>query len=218
MTKATALAIAAGAAYGVTQWPRMTSWGATRQEAEDALPGDEVVGEAKYRTTRAVTIGAPVDEVWPWLAQLGQGRGGLYSYDWLENAVGLHIHSAEEIIPELQDLSVGDVIRLMPVGTEPELHFVVARVEPPHLLVLGPEGTREDAFAANLPYPVWTFRLKAVGDRGTRLVVRFQSDFKPTPLGRLMYKYALEPVHFVMERKMLLTIKERAEGAASTVP
>jgi hypothetical protein len=211
---ATALAVAVGAAYGIARWPRMTNWGATPHEAEAEMPGDEIIGEPKYRTTHAVTIDAPVERVWPWLVQIGQGRAGLYSYDWLENLLGLDVHSADRIVPEHQDLSAGDVIRLVPEDTEPPLRFVVARVDAPYLLVLGPGSRREEALASNLPYPCWTFRLGPVPGRRTRLVVRFQSDFKPTPLGWLMNKYALEPLHFMMERKMLLGIKERAEGAA----
>jgi hypothetical protein len=215
VTKAAGAAVlAAGAAAGLAQWPRMTTWGATPEEAGETLPGDETVGTARYRTTHAVTIDAPVERVWPWLVQIGQGRGGLYSYDWLENLAGLQIHSADRIVPELQGLAVGDRVRLAPEGAEPDLSFVVSRLEPPHLLVLGPAGTREEALAAGLPYPVWTFRLEPTEDGRTRLVVRFQSDFTPSAFGLVVNKYALEPVHFLMERKMMLGIKERAERAA----
>lgn len=211
---AAAVTAAAGVAYGLSRWSRMSTWGATTTEAAEVLPGDEIVGEAKYRATHAVTVEAPAEQVWPWLVQLGQGRGGMYSYDWLENLVGLHMHSADRIVPELQELAVGDVVRLVPEGTDPDLGFVVARLEPPHLLVLGPSGTREVAVEAHLPYASWTFLLRPFDDRSCRLLVRFQSDFQPTPMGWLMNKYALEPVHLVMERKMLLGIKERAERAA----
>jgi hypothetical protein len=191
-------------------WQWMTHWGATDQEAAEALPGDEIVGQPRYRTTHAVTIEAPVEEVWPWLVQIGQGRGGMYSYDWVENLFGLQMHSADRIVPALQTLAVGDVIRMVPEGTRPDLRFVVSRLDPPHILVLGADGSPADALASDLPYPCWTFVLREIDGR-TRLVVRFQSDFDPTPLGWLMNKYALTPVHFVMERKMLLGIRDRAE-------
>ena len=209
-----AAAVAAGAAYGISHWARMATWGATPEEVAEALPGDELIGSARYRTTHAVTIDAPVERVWPWVVQLGQGRGGMYSYDWLENLAGLHMHSADRIVPELQTLAVGDVVRLVPEGAEPSLRFVVEDVQPPHLLVLGPDTPREQALASGMPYPAWTFRLTSPDAHHTRLVVRFQSDFAPTALGWVMNKYALEPVHFVMERKMLLGIKDRAEHAA----
>lgn len=194
----------------------MFNWGATRQEVDESLPGDEIVGHAKYRSTRAITVNAPVDRVWPWLAQLGQGRGGLYSYDWLENLLRLDIHSADHIMPDHQHLAVGDVVRLVPEGAEPPLQFVVSQVQPPHLLVLGPGGTRQDAFRARMPFPVWTFRLTSGAEGTTRLVVRFQSDFEPSAMSQVVNKYALAPVHFVMERKMLLGIKHRAEHIKRT--
>jgi hypothetical protein len=211
----TALAVAGGTTYAISRWPRMATWGATSEEADAVMPGDEIVGEARYRTTHAVDIDAPVEEVWPWLAQMGQGRGGLYSYDWLENALGLDIHSVDRVVPDLQALDVGDSVRMVPEGSEPELVFTVARAEPPHLLVLGPRGTREEAMESGLPYSCWTFLLKPRDRDRTRLVVRLTSDFKPTPAGFLVNKYALGPVHFVMERKMLLGIRERAERAAA---
>lgn len=170
-----------------------------------------MVGTVRYRTTHAITIDAPREVVWSWLIQLGQGRGGMYSYDWLENLLGLYMHSAQAIRPELQRLAVGDVVSMVPEGTQPSLQLVIARLDAPALLVLGPTASREDAFAANLPYPCWTFRLTRTARGGTRLLDRFQSDFRPSPLGWLMNKYALEPVHFLMERKMLLTLKERSE-------
>lgn len=177
------------------------------------MPGDDLIERARYRSTRAVPIDASSSEVWPWLVQMGQGRGGLYSYDWLENLLGLHMHSAHSVEPALQGLVVGDLIRLVPEGTEPPLRFTVARIDAPHVLVLGPDGTLETALAAGLPFPSWTFQLVDQPDGHCRLVVRFQCDFDPTLMGRVMYKYALTPVHFVMERKMLLGIKKRAEGA-----
>jgi hypothetical protein len=192
---------------------RQQHWGASEAEVEASLPGDDLVPRARSVSTMAITMRATPERVWPWLVQMGQGRGGLYSYDWLENLVGLDMHSADSIVPALQNLRPGDRVRMVPEGTEPDLSFVVTVVEPPHLLVLGPTGSREDALQAGLPYPCWTFRLQARDEDTTRLVVRFQSDFEPTWLGRLMNKYALLPVHFVMERKMLLGIKERAERA-----
>jgi hypothetical protein len=202
--------------FGISGWRRMATWGTTSREASAVMPGDETVGRARYSSTHAVTIDSAAADVWPWLVQIGQGRGGLYSYDWLENLLGLDIHSAREIDPALQSLSVGEVVRLVPEGSEPPLSFVVERLDAPTLLVLGPPTSRADALAAHLPYPCWTFQLDSVGEGACRLVVRFQADFDPTPLGLLAYKFALQPIHFVMERKMMLTIKARAERAPRT--
>jgi hypothetical protein len=213
-------AAAAGAATvttcAVSRWPLMATWGSTETEVLAPMPGDDLIGQARYRSTHAVTIDAAPSEVWPWLVQMGQGRGGLYSYDWIENLLGLHMHSADRIDTDLQGLAVGDPVRLVPEGTEPPLRFVVAQIDEPSVLVLGPDGDRDAAFSAQLPFPCWTFQLTPAGADRCRLVVRFQMDFDPTPLGWMAYKYALQPVHFVMERKMLLGIKQRAEVSATS--
>ena len=153
------MTLAVGAAYAASRWPEMATWGATPDEVSATMPGDDVVGVPRYRTTHAVTIQAPVQRVWPWLVQMGQGRGGLYSYDRLENALGLQIHSADRIVPELQDLQVGDVVRMVPEGMQPDLAFSVLRLQAPTLLLLGAVTSREDAFTAGMPFPCWTFAL-----------------------------------------------------------
>ena len=89
-------------------------------------------------------------------------------------------------------------------------------LQPLWTLVLGPHGDRDEALVQGLPWPTWTFVLRDLGNGSSRLLVRMRSDFTPTPLGLLANKYALEPVHFAMERKMLLGIKQRAEQAAAT--
>ena len=101
------------------------------------MPGDELVSRPMMGYTRAITIDAPPDDVWPWLVQIGQGRGGLYSFDGLENLVGCDIHSADRILPDFQRLEVGDLIRLGPPGYP---CFRVAQVEPG--CVLGARGGR----------------------------------------------------------------------------
>ena len=193
-------AIGAGAAalvYRVAVHERLARWGATREEWEGALPGDAVVPVASHQSTRAVEIDAEPSEVWPWLVQLGQGRGGLYSYDWLENLFRLDIHSADRILEEYQGLSVGDTVALAPSGEGP----IVRELDPQKLMLL----------EATMPPWTWLFALRSCGGGGTRLVVRNRvSTTGSNPLVRLSY-VALGPVVFVMERKMLLGIKERAE-------
>ena len=105
---------AALAAYRYVVQPWHKTWGATEEEAQKPLPGDEFVPDPAYMTTRAITIEAPPEDVWPWLVQVGQDRGGFYSYEWLENIFGLDIHNADEIISEWQNLEVGDIVRLGP--------------------------------------------------------------------------------------------------------
>jgi hypothetical protein len=201
---------AAGGYAGVVR-PWMLHWGATAGEACRPLPGDDVVARPRYQQTHAVTIEAPPTAVWPWLVQLGQGRGGLYSYDWLENLVGCDIHSADRIIPGLQRLDPGDVIRLVPEDWRTPLWLRVAEVQPERALVLTASGDRPGTLRAGLPWPSWAFVLEPEGQDATRLIVRWRSDFEPTLAGRLANKYLLEPVHFVMERRMLLGIRQRAE-------
>ena len=109
-----ALVLVAGVLYVVVARPLINQWGATDQEHQATWPGDHLVGQPGYVWTSAITIQAPAAQVWPWLVQLGQGRGGLYSYDWLENLVGCDVHSTDRILPEFQTpLQVGDrVIRM----------------------------------------------------------------------------------------------------------
>jgi hypothetical protein len=170
-------------------------WGATPAEQELPLPGDELIGA--HHDTRAVTIEAPVAAVWPWLAQLGQDRGGLYSYSWLENLFLADIHNADRIHPEWQDLQVGGFVRLASRKVYGDLaRLRVLAVEPGSHLVLAGWGS-----------------LVLVGLEGgrTRLYVR---TMRPPAglIGDLARRYLFEPPHFVMERGMMLGIKKRAEA------
>ena len=123
-------------AYLLLVRPWHSRWGATEGEASGALPHDHFVPRPIFQTTRAITIDAPAEEAWRWLVQVGQGRGGLYSYDWLENLADLDVHSAEEIVPELQDLEVGDLVRLAPESMGAEAGLRVAAMERGRALVL----------------------------------------------------------------------------------
>jgi hypothetical protein len=158
-----------------------------------------------------VTVLAPPEEVWPWLAQMGQGRGGLYSYDVLEDIVGCDIHSADTVLPEHQQLDVGDLVRLGPDGFP---CYRVAEVDPGRSLVLlGADAkTHETARPPILPDELgatWQWSLVPLaGSRATRLVVRQRTTYPP---GQSLLWHLVEPVSFVMERAMLLGIRDRAE-------
>jgi hypothetical protein len=157
-----------------------------------ALPAatrDEIVEQPKYHLTHAVAIDAPVQAVWPWLAPLGQGRGGLYSYDWLENLVGCDIHSLDRIDPQLQQLAPGDMVGLVPEDFRVPLRFQVAQVDPPCALVLRGAGTRQEAIRAGLPFPFWAFVLRPRQDGSTRLLARWRSDFRAGVADRLTNQY-----------------------------
>ena len=196
-----------------------TTWGATDAEISRSLPGDDLVSHPKWQWTHAVTIAAPAEAIWPWLAQIGQGRGGFYSYELLENMVGCHIHNADRIIPELQGLQKGDIILLHP--KTPGLP--VAGVEPGRALVLHAgawspsEGTAESAGETPASYSTvsWMWFLEPIDETTTRLISRYRTDYGPGLANRLGYGTAImEPIGFAMSRKMLLGIKERAEAAA----
>jgi len=196
--------LSAGMAYWFGLRPWHIRWGATNDEVARPLPGDEIVPRPRNWSTRAITIAAPAAAVWPWLMQIGQGRGGLYSYDWLENLAGCDIHSTNRIIPEFQYLEVGDVIRLGPEGYPA---YPVAAVEPGCALVLGGDDPELGPHS-------WAFVLEPIDDRTTRLIVRSRGDYPPSPANFVIWRILTEPLHFVMERKMLLGIKQRGEAAA----
>lgn len=194
-------------------------WGATDEEVNAGLPGDEILEVADLVATRAVSIQAPPEDVWPWLAQLGQGRGGFYSYDGLQSLLGLYIRNAEDIVPQWQDIAVGDPVQLAP-GVE--LTAVVVR--PEEALVLqglpgeeddAPRPDEPDAGRPGTPAPpmpfgfTWAFVLRP-GPRGsTRLVVRERYTYLQPWAAPLVE--TVQVASFVMTERMLRGIKERAE-------
>jgi hypothetical protein len=187
-------------------------WGATRDEVRAELPGDDHVPQARLGYTRAVTIKAPPEVVWPWLVQIGYQRAGWYSYDRLEGLVGAADfvdgnRSSRRIVPELQDLKTGDLIR---IGDEPTPALRVAALEPhEHLVLFEDAGTAPDDSTAI----VWSFHLKPAKGGGTRLIARQRLAFRPT-LKNLLLWHVTEFFNFIMERKMMLGLKGRAERHA----
>jgi hypothetical protein len=176
------------------------SWGATESEAARDLPGDDLLTDAGIVSTRAVHVDAPPSAIWPWLVQMGPGRGGAYTYDWIENLMGLGMHSADRILPEYQELAVGDAQRLGARG--PVLR--VAELEPERSLV----------FRSDDGNWVWAFSL-APDSTGTRLISRNRiATGDASRLAQVLNTYAMEPGSLIMERKMLLGIKDRAERLA----
>ena len=198
---------AVGAALGLQAVHARRHWGTTADEAAATLPGDELVPEPAETTTLAVTIAAPAQEVWSWLVQVGQDRGGMYSYDWLENLVGLRIHSTEEIRPEWQQLFVGDRVVVVPEGYGPMpagYAFTVAQVDPPRALVLR-QAPPEHPWNG-----VWSFHIVPAGDGWCRLLARSRTEIAPQLGLRLATRFG-EPVTLVMTRRMLHGIRQRAE-------
>ncbi|MCK4975545.1 MAG: SRPBCC family protein [Anaerolineales bacterium] len=198
-----AAAIAASIVSSPLTRPWYSKWGATDAEIKMTLPGDEFVPNPVLESTRAITIQAPASAVWPWLVQMGQGRGGLYTYQRLENLVGCDMHNADQIIPEYQEIKVGDKVRLVPEGSD--LYFTVSAIEPGRAIVLGGDD----------PPTTWVFNLEPIDSNTTRLIVRWRQGYEPTPGNVFMWRLFTDPITFVMERKMLQGIKVRVEAAAS---
>jgi hypothetical protein len=205
--------VGAGVAYAVVLRPRLLTWGATAAEARAALPGDDLVRD-RWRTTRAITIGAPADEVWPWLAQMGFGRAGWYSYDWLERVIGAGDFaeggSARSVLPQFQILAVGDSVPLSADGG-----LTAAVVDPPGALVLRMAmGLLTGAPARDGDHAVldwtWAFVVVPDGPRSSRLLVRVRADYRPRAV-RMLFPLLLEPVHLLMERAMLRGIRRRVD-------
>ena len=164
------------------------------------MPGDDQVVDPVLASTRGVTIEARPDEIWPWLVQIGHQRGGLYSYDRLDQLFGiLDGPSADRILPQFQHLEVGDVI---PMGRGPS--WPVSIVEPGHALVIAPV---EDQVS-------WAFVLYPAEGASTRLVSRVRVRMGWPPAMKYL-SVAVDIPWFLMERRMLLGIKDRAEAKAS---
>jgi hypothetical protein len=198
-TLAGASAAAAGGAFLYRKFLRqpILNWGTTAEEAAAQLPGDELLEKADGVATRAITIDAPRSAVWPWIAQMGPSpRGGAYTYDWIENLLGLNMHSANRVLPEYQRPQVGDGFGY---GSN-RMSFRL--VEPEHVLATqSADGNW-----------VWTFVLEEQ-EGSTRLISR--NRFRLPRLKDKIGMIPMEPSSLIMERKMLYGIKQRAERLAA---
>lgn len=194
--------------YAALLRPWHLRWGATDAEVAAVLPGDDLLLAPAAVTTRAVTIDAPPEAIWPWLAQLGQARGGFYSYAWIENLVGCQITNADRVVPEWQRVQPGDLVLMTPNPDAPPA-YVVAQVAPNRALVLGHRvGLSTDPAAAWSD--TWQFVIEPLDARRSRLIVRTRSSAEA-----LAFTRVAEPVIFLMEQQMLRGIKERAEQLAA---
>lgn len=195
-----AVTVAAGACvlYWLALRRPVLTWGATDVEAESRLPGDELLEDADGVATHAIEIHAPASAVWPWLAQMGPApRGGAYTYDWIENLLGLNMHSANRVVSEFQHPEVGDTISY---GSN---RMRLERVKPERVLAWRSEDGNW----------VWTFVL-AEHDGTTRLISR--NRFRLPTLVAGIAMLPMESGSLLMERKMLLGIKERAERLSAS--
>lgn len=200
------------AGHVLAPWRRRwrTRWGARSEELNLSLPGDDLIPNPNWGYCHAISVAAPQEAVWPWIAQIGQGRGGFYSFELLENIVGCRITNADTILPDHQEIVVGDEIYLHP--TAPPLRVVL--VEPGRSLVLrglpvdGTDGANDS---------LWAFHVLTDGPGRCRIVERGRSTHGTSFADRLSFSpLVVEPIGFVMGREMLLGIKERAESAPVT--
>jgi hypothetical protein len=182
-------------------------WGATTAEARRVFPCDELIPRPCWGSTRAIDIQAAPEAVWPWLLQMGDGRAGLYSYQTLENMVGCKMRNLTVIAPEYQNLKVGDGIKLH--DKIPALPVIYLQSYEGLVVGGGPGGPGAPQGVGT----TWGWFLEARGPHQTRLIERYRTVYPPTRAARLAYgKAIMEPITFVMARKMLLGIKARAES------
>jgi hypothetical protein len=194
--------LGAALALGVVYWFPVrrwfSRWGATPEELARAMPGDALIPHPTEMSMQAVTVNGPPEDIWPWLVQIGYQRGGLYSYDWLDRLFGfLDRPSATRILPEFQQLAVGDTI---PWG---RTELTVGVVEPLRALAL--------SYQARGFVWVWQFSLNPLDAQRTRFVTR-GTERVPTKLIWWLGMRIMEPAAFIMTRRMMLNVKERAEA------
>jgi hypothetical protein len=190
---------AAGIYFALRPWH--LRWGATDEDIHSPLPLDDIVTDPTYVTTRAVTIDTTPENVWPWLVQMGESpRGGFYTYVWIERLLGMKVANSEAILPQFQRLEPGD--RIDHAG-----NLIVRSIEPNRHLVLGPPVGTPTGEAT------WAIVLEPIGGGKTRLISRVRARIAATPRGAF-WLALLDPGQFVMERRWLIGVKERAERAA----
>ena len=190
-------ALGAGALYVLVVRPRSARWGATDDEAARLLPGDGVVPGRAYVATRAITVDAPPEDVWPWIVQMGSGRGGWYALDRLDNG---GVPSADEVIPRLQDLHVGDLIPMVPgkdIGPR------VLEMEPGRRML----WATDDEFT-------WEWVLEPLDGGRTRLISRIRERYPPLLSRKMLYALVASTGDVVMNWTQLKRIKRRAERLA----
>ncbi len=197
---------------------RRNRWGLSQAEADRAYPADKFVINPRWGFTHGIHIAAPADAVWPWVVQIGQDKGGFYSYELLENLVGCQMVNADRIVPEWQELHVGDTFKV-----HPEAGIQIVLVEPGRSFAaqMAMNLDTEEIFdpAQGLPEKYmnlcWLFYVEPLEDGSSRFISHWQVEYTPSLKSYLMFgPLIVEPVAFTMDRKMLLGVKQRVETAA----
>jgi len=200
-------------AYVFAVRPWHTAWGATHVDRVVRLPGDQLSPHAYHTITHAVNVQAPPEAVWPWIAQIGQDRSGFYSYTFLENLAGCQMPSVHRIVPEWQNRAGGDTVWFAaPTRYGGNARMVATIVEPQRSLTLAtPADWKRFQSGDEGQDTTWTFALVPKPGGMTRLIARTRAVAYPTLATRVLNYIFWEPAHFLMERKMLLTIASLAE-------
>ncbi len=194
--------------------PLRDRWGLSKEEAKRALPGDEIVSQPNMQFTHAIEINAPSEDVWPWIAQMGQGRGGFYSYEALENLTGMNIYNSDKILQEFQNPQIGDLMPFSPTDAYP-----LVLSEPGKAMAIGlgydmDENIQldlESDLPANYFRLTWLWCVEPIDEHRSRFFSRNRIAYTPSFKNKLMFGLFMEPIVFAMDRKMCLGIKKRAE-------
>jgi hypothetical protein len=205
---------AAAALYWFVARPRLLRWGASDAEVSRTWPGDELVERPSARGVRALTVDAPAAAIWPWIMQVGRDRGGFYSYTWLENLIGADIHNVYALMPGLPERQPGDTVWMGPENRfGGQARMVVAKVIRERALVLVMAADADRVMAGGLAREgAWAFALDPIAEERTRLVMLSLGASWAGWRRRAADLLFWEPAHFVMERRMMLTIKRLAEA------
>ena len=195
--------------------PLRDRWGLKKEDLNKTFPGDEIIAKPNNQFTHAIAIDAPREKVWCWVAQMGQGRGGFYSYEALENLTGLNIYNADRILPEFQNPKLGDLI---PFGPNDAYPLVVC--EPGKAMAIGlsfdmdkgtPFNPEVTPFPKNYFQLTWLWHVESVDAYHSRFYSRNRVVYNPSLKNKLMMGLLFESIVFAMDRKMCLGIKKRAE-------
>jgi hypothetical protein len=201
-------------AYRALVRPRLLNWNASPRDIDRSWPGDQLTPVPHSIATRAIEIEATPLEIWPWIGQIGQDRGGFYSYTWLENIFGAQISNTEKLVADYQKRKVGDTVWLAArKAYGGRARMVVAQLDAPHSMVLiYPDDAEVFIGEGRARYGTWAFILDPIDERRTRLVMRTRAGEFDSTVRRLLDFAFWEPAHFIMETRMMRTIKRLAEN------
>jgi len=197
----------------VVSWPIsrrwLANWGSTSSEQSAEWPGDRFVTGPEVINTRAVSVGASPVTVWPWIAQFGLGKAGFYSYELLERVVGIPVRNIESVLPQFQQLEVGEEILLHPNAPG----IPVAEVQPGRFVCFGVSPELEDRFERLEPNRTWSMYLTPGGEGSTRLVLRSCIEpLREATLVRRLGRSIEEAIDFLMEQRMLRSVRRLSES------